>query len=338
MYDALLLNNSISTRIICSLSNDPWYNLALEEHLLKKVKKKEIILYLWQNNNSIVIGRNQNPWKECRCKNFEETGGKIARRLSGGGAVFHDLGNLNFTFVMDKNLDNLDTQLKVILNAVNELGITANFSGRNDIVVGNKKFSGNAFYNNNTSSYHHGTILVDSNMTALSTYLKVSKEKISSKAIGSVSSRVINLKSIQKDITIDSVKESIVKNFIKIYGGNPPIEYINSNIYPLKTLYNKYSSWEWIYGETPKFDINLKNRFKWGEIDLNLKLNDGFIDSVIIYSDAMNAELIKDIEKCLNKIPFKIDNIKERLNCIDSSINDKTSIDDIKAWLETKLA
>ncbi len=333
----MLLNNSISTRIICSLSNDPWYNLALEEHLLKKVKKKEIILYLWQNNNTIVIGRNQNPWKECRCKNFEEIGGKIARRLSGGGAVFHDLGNLNFTFVMDKNLDNLDTQLKVILNAVNELGITANFSGRNDIVVGNKKFSGNAFYNNNTSSYHHGTILVDSNMTALSTYLKVSKEKISSKAIASVSSRVINLKSIQKDITIDSVKESIVKNFIKIYGGNPPIEYINNNIYPLKTLYTKYSSWEWIYGETPKFDINFKNRFKWGEIDLNLKLNDGFIDSAIIYSDAMNAELIKDIEKCLNKIPFKIDNIKERLNCIDSSINDKTTIDDIKAWLETKL-
>ncbi|MEL7597730.1 MAG: lipoate--protein ligase, partial [Clostridiaceae bacterium] len=127
------------------MSNDPWYNLALEEHLLKKVKKKEIILYLWQNNNTIVIGRNENPWKECRCKNFEEIGGKIARRLSGGGAVFHDLGNLNFTFVMDKNLDNLDTQLKVILNAVNELGITANFSGRNDIVVGLKNFAGDAF-------------------------------------------------------------------------------------------------------------------------------------------------------------------------------------------------
>lgn len=332
-----LLNKSISTRIICSLSNNPWYNLALEEHLLKKVKKKEIILYLWQNNNTIVIGRNQNPWKECRCKDFEESGGKIARRLSGGGAVFHDLGNLNFTFVMDKNLYNLDTQLRVILNAVNELGITANFSGRNDIVVGDKKFSGNAFYNNNTSSYHHGTILVNSNMNTLSTYLKVSKEKITSKGIESVSSRVINLKSIKKDITIDSVKESIVKNFIKIYGGNPSMEYINNNIYPLEALYNKYSSWEWIYGETPKFDVSFTNRFKWGEIDLNLKLNNGFIDSAIIYSDAMNAELIKDIEKSLNKIPFKMDNVADKLNCIDISTHDKTAIDDIKAWLETKV-
>ncbi|MCY6369797.1 lipoate--protein ligase [Clostridium ganghwense] len=330
-------NKNITTKLICSSSHNPWYNLAMEEHLLKQVKTNEIILYLWQNDNTIVVGRNQNPWKECRCKDFENNGGKIARRLSGGGTVFHDLGNLNFTFIMDKKLNNLNRQLKVILEAVNNLGVEANFSGRNDILVSGKKFSGNAFYEENASSYHHGTILVNSNIDNLITYLKVSKEKISSKGIDSVNSRVVNLKSIKNDITIENVKASIIKNFLKIYGGNPSIEYVNNSVYPLESLYSKYASWEWIYGETPKFDINFMNRFVWGEIDLNLKLDNGIIDSVVIYSDAMDSKLIKNIEMLLVKTPFKKESIFKNLNTICSDINTTNLIYDIKKWLETKV-
>lgn len=330
-------NNAISTRIICSSSYNPWQNLAIEEYLLKKVKKSEVILYLWQNDNTIVIGRNQNPWKECQCKEFEEYGGKIARRLSGGGTVFHDIGNLNFTFVMDKNLYDLEKQLKVILKAVNNLGINAKFSGRNDILVDERKFSGNAFYEDESSAYHHGTILVNANMDKLSKYLKVSKEKIASKGIDSVRSRVINLKSIKPDLTIEVLKDSLISSFVEVYGGSSTVEYIKENEYTIQDLFNKYSSWEWKYGETPKFDINFVNRFKWGEIDLNLNFKNGMIDSLAIYSDAMNSKLIKDMENELINIPFKINYICEKLNNISCKADEKDIIFQIKEWLKSKI-
>lgn len=130
------MNKAINTRIVESGENNPWYNLALEEYLLQKAGEGEIILYLWQNQNTVVIGRNQNAWKECRYQLLEREGGKLARRLSGGGAVFHDTGNLNFTFIMDKKLYNLEKQLEVILSAVRSLGIEAGFSGRNDLEAG----------------------------------------------------------------------------------------------------------------------------------------------------------------------------------------------------------
>lgn len=332
-----MFNNTISTRIICSSSLNPWYNLALEEYLLGDVKTNEVILYLWQNDNTIVIGRNQNPWKECQCKEFEQDGGKIVRRLSGGGTVFHDKGNLNFTFITDKNIYSLEKQLSVILKAVNELGIDANFSGRNDILAGERKFSGNAFYKGSKSYYHHGTILVDSDMNRLSKYLKVSKEKIAAKGIDSVRSRVVNLKTIKNDLTIEVLKEKMIKSFSEIYAPPLNVEYIRENSYEIKELYNKYSSWEWIYGQTPKFDINFVHRFVWGEMDFHLNLKNGIIDSLAIYSDAMNSELIKIIENKLLNIPFKIDNIFETLDTIDIEEEEKYIIGEIKEWLKTKI-
>ncbi|WP_099189484.1 lipoate--protein ligase [Tepidibacter mesophilus] len=330
------MHNNMITRIVCSKSYNPWHNLAIEEYLLKIVKDNEMILYLWQNDNTIVIGRNQNPWKECKCKDFEEDGGKIARRLSGGGTVFHDMGNLNFTFIMDKKLYDLEKQLSVILKAVNNLGINAEFSGRNDILVGERKFSGNAFYEKANSSYHHGSILVDANMEKLSKYLKVSKEKIASKGVESVRSRVVNLKTIKEDITIENLKDNLISSFMEIYKGGSNIEYIK-NEHDIKDLYEKYSSWEWKYGETPKFDINFVNRFKWGEIDLNLNLKNGDIDSVVIYSDAMNSTLIKDIENSLLKTQFKMDCISKKLNNIICKTDEKNIIFEIKEWLKSKI-
>jgi lipoate-protein ligase A len=329
-------NSNIKTNIVRSLSNDPWYNLALEEYLLKKVGRNQVTLYLWQNNNTIVIGRNQNPWKECRCKQFEEDGGKIARRLSGGGAVFHDLGNLNFTFIMDKSLQNLNTQLQVILQAVKNLGINAEFSGRNDIVVEGKKFSGNAFYEEDSSAYHHGTILVNSDMNKLTTYLQVSNEKIKSKGIDSVRSRVINLKSINTDITIETVMNNLQESFCKIYGGSPNIKNIDKNTCPLEKLYSKYCSWNWKYGESPNFDIYFEKRFNWGGFDIGFKLNNACISSCTIYSDAMNSKLIQSVSKSLEGIPFKMNYILNALNNMSNETNENI-INDIKNLLSEKI-
>ena len=207
------------TRIVRSTSFDPWYNLALEEHLLRTIGPDQVVLYLWQNQGTVVIGRNQNAWKQCRCRELEADGKKLARRLSGGGAVYHDLGNLNFTFIMERRNYNLERQLGVILKAVGKQGIEAEFSGRNDIVVQGRKFSGNAFYFEELSAYHHGTILVDVDFEDMTRYLQVSQAKMRSKAIESVQARVVNLKSLNPDISIETMAAALAEAFVEVYGG-----------------------------------------------------------------------------------------------------------------------
>ena len=158
--------------LVCrSGGTDPYENLALEEALLSRVGEGELILYLWQNARTVVIGRNQNPWKECRTALLAKEGGHLARRLSGGGAVFHDLGNLNFTFLMSAEDYDLPRQLTVIERACQSLGIPAQRSGRNDLLAEGRKFSGNAFYKHNGKAYHHGTLMVDVDLEKVQRYL-----------------------------------------------------------------------------------------------------------------------------------------------------------------------
>lgn len=325
------------SKIIHSNSYNPWYNLALEEYLLNNTKRNEVILYLWQNENTVVIGRNQNAWKECDCKLLEKDEGRLARRLSGGGAVYHDLGNLNFTFIMDKKLYDIHTQLKVILNAVRDSDIEAEFSGRNDLVVSKKKFSGNAFYYSTQAAYHHGTILIDTDFKNMVKYLQVSKEKIKSKGIESVKSRVINLKELNPELSIEKMKKELEKYFADLYQINPDREIIapdqNEKVRKLK---DKYSAWEWRYGKAPDFDIKYKKRFEWGDINLGLSLQKGIIKDAKIYSDAMNADLIEDIADNLSGEQFKICSIEKSIRQVKHEKKDLIIIDDLIDWLKNK--
>ena len=332
----LALHENLITSIITSSTFDPWYNLALEELLLKHVRENEIILYLWQNDNTVVIGKNQNCWKECKCGELEMNGGKLARRLSGGGAVYHDLGNLNFTFIMDKKLYNLEKQLKVIIDAIKKTGIEAEFSGRNDITVKGKKFSGNAFYNTKNKVLHHGTLLIDSDFSKLAAYLQVSKEKIQSKGVDSVESRVINLKEVNSSITLEDVIDNLKSTFINLYGGKGEVIDINAFLDEISSLYNKYSSWDWRYGESPSFDISFEKRFSWGDVEICLKCKDGYIVYCKVYSDAMDYELITQISK-------KLMGIKFQMPCVINSIKELNKdgvthpiIEDITDWLNKK--
>lgn len=332
-----MLTKDIKTKIVVSTSVDPYYNLSLEEYLLNNVEEDEVILYLWQNANTVVIGRNQNPWKECKCKELELNNGKIARRLSGGGAVYHDLGNLNFTFVASEALYNLEKQLKVILKAAQKEGINAQFSGRNDIEVNGKKFSGNAFYFTKTSAYHHGAILIDTDISKLGSYLQVSKEKIQSKGIDSVQARVVNLKSLRETITVESFKMRLKESFKEIYGGNPEEYILNEEIFKLNELYNKYSSWEWIYGESPSFDISFKNRFTWGDIEIGLTLKKAYIEKAVIYSDALNSSLILRLGDVLEGINFDVSKICEKIRCLSTEFSEDEIINDIYSWMKSKV-
>jgi lipoate-protein ligase A len=192
-----------------SNSFDPYLNLATEQYLMETVEEDACILFLWQNQNTVVIGKNQNAWKECRTALLSEEGGFLARRLSGGGAVFHDLGNLNFTFLLPQSEYDLDRQFSVIAEAVSLLGLKGERSGRNDVLAEGRKFSGNAFYKNGRQAYHHGTLLIDVDMNKLGRYLNPSKAKLQAKGVDSVRSRVVNLKELSPAVTIESMKDAM---------------------------------------------------------------------------------------------------------------------------------
>lgn len=328
---------ALRTAFACSGSYDPWYNLAVEEYLLNHVAENEVILYLWQNDRTVVIGKHQNAWKECACIELEREGGKLARRLSGGGAVYHDLGNLNFTFVMDRKLYDLEKQLGVILQAVRRLGIQAEFTGRNDLTVGGKKFSGNAFCFRSRSAYHHGTILVNTDMEKMERYLKVSREKIASKGVDvkSVRSRVVNLASLNPGITIEAVWQSLKETFARVYGDYSREIRFDQPCEEVERLYQKYASWEWRYGETPDFDISLSNRFEWGEIEICLTVEEGLITKAVVYSDAMDCGLVDALAEALEGIPFRKDVILERVGCIAAEGWD-AFVRDLLGWLNTR--
>lgn len=322
----------LNLKIIDTTNLDPWHNLALEEKLFFEVEDNEVILYLWQNQNTVVIGRNQNPYRECKYNQLEQEGGKLARRLSGGGAVFHDLGNLNFTFIMKKPLYDIRRQLQVIIDAMASLGIQAEFSGRNDILTDGRKFSGNAFYYHEDRCYHHGTLLVSADIRNLAKYLTVSKKKIESKGVKSVQSRVINLSELKPDLTIASLKEALKESFQNTYSH----ETCQSQIFDTienKNLYEKYASWDWRFGKTPEFRVTLYERFTFGDFEIMINLKDSIISEIKIYSDAMDIDLVKDLEKALINEKYQGLHLSHQIGKLE--IKYGSIITDLQSWLLT---
>lgn len=316
------MTQNLKASLVIGEGYNPWYNLAVEEYLLDNLEEDEIILYLWQNDNTVVIGRNQNAWQECRVSDLEADGGKLARRLSGGGAVFHDLGNLNYTLLMPRKEYDLKEKLKIILKALQNLGIAAEFSGRNDIICGGKKISGNAYYLGSKAGYIHGTVLVDSDLEKLVSYLNVSDAKIKSKGIKSVRSRVMNLSDTEAEISIAEVKEAIKNSFADLYNQGQPLNKIKiEENQQLQELNKKYSSWDWRLGKTPDFDVSFNNRFQWGEVELNLKLASGTIEEATLYSDAMYSDLIPKLSNSLTGKQFKLEAILAGADTVLSSYN-----------------
>lgn len=310
--------------IIQNCGTNPFLNLAVEEYLFDNFDGNTI-MYLWQNKNTIVIGRTQNAFRECRVSEFEKDGGLIARRPTGGGAVFHDLGNLNFTFICSDKVYDEKRQHSVILAAVKSFGINAEFSGRNDLLAEGRKFSGNAFRHSKGKSMHHGTILFNADMSKLSNYLQVSKAKIESKGIKSVQSRVVNLCELNSGINTDNLKQSLVNSFNKIYGESKIFDYkdfFDEKL--LKPYLDKYTSWQWRFGENPMFNTEINKKFAFGEVTLMLDVKNSVIDNIKIYSDALNTDFIASLEQVLKGLRYDV-----------KIINDEV-LDKLKDFCETK--
>ena len=264
------------------------------------VREGECILFLWQNRRTVVIGKNQNCWKECHVSALEEDGGFLARRLSGGGAVFHDLGNLNFTFIARRADYNVDRQLQVIIAALESLGLHSEKTGRNDVTVDGRKFSGNAFFQSGDYCCHHGTLLVDVDRELMSRYLNVSREKLASKSVSSVKSRVVNLRELLPGLTLEQLKMALVDAFSQVYGMRP--RHMEEGELPaeeIERLTERFASAAWKYGRKMPFDYELARRFGWGDIQLQLHVEGGVVLDAAAYSDAMDPEFIGRLPEAL---------------------------------------
>jgi lipoate-protein ligase A len=284
---------------------NPYRNIALEALLLRRLNAGSCILYLWQNRHTVVIGRNQNAWKECRVEALEASGGFLARRLSGGGAVYHDSGNLNFTFIMGKEDYNPEKQNTVILRALRAAGIEAHSSGRNDMEIEGRKFSGHAYYLAEKNVYHHGTLLVNAGLEAAAQYLSVPADKIRAKGVESVRKRIINLCELKSGLTIDELKVLLKKAFEEVYGLESqvlsPEEFEGGE---LDALEKQFAGPEWKYGKNPPFSFESSGRFPWGGVEIRLDVRENRVSEAAVYSDAMDEEFILQIQVLFRTLSF----------------------------------
>ena len=289
----------MSNYFIQTYTWNPWHNLAVEKYLSTRIKKGDVIFYLWQNDRTVVIGRNQNAIRECRARLLEEEGGCLARRTTGGGAVYHDLGNLCFTFLASPEVRKVK-QLKVVQAACRKFGVETRFSGRNDIITKDGfKFSGNAFSNTSQCSIQHGTLMVDVDVSQLGRYLTPSREKMKAKGVKSVQSRVCNLKELNTEVTTDAMRQALKESFEELYGSFEELDEKLLDNPLVKETYDLYSSWEWKFGKSPECETSYSRRFDWGEVEVCLKLNAMHISGITVFSDMLDVELPGLLEQLL---------------------------------------
>jgi lipoate-protein ligase A len=307
-------------RVLVSDTFDPWFNLATEDWIFRDMDPDTHVLYLWRNKDTVVIGRFQNPWTECNTEKMEEDGIKLARRQSGGGAVYHDIGNTNFTFMSSKETYDKSVNNSIITKALKKFNIDAYASGRNDILVddneGPKKISGSAFKETKDRSFHHGTLLIDANLAKLGNYLNPNKKKLESKGIKSVRSRVANLTQYNDSISHDNLTKEIIQQFFSHYGSECEVEVLDNNylksVEKLNDYYNTLKDWNWRFGETPKFTHLLEQRFEWGGLEVHLDSHKGKITDCVIYSDSLHPQMIELVSSSLkgaDYTPTAVDNV-----------------------------
>lgn len=286
--------------VIESVSFDPYGNLALEEHLLKVLPQNAILLYLWQNAHTVVIGRNQNAYREVNVSTFLQDGGRLARRLSGGGAVYHDLGNLNFTFIMPEEDFSVERQMRVIVEAVNRFGLKAEMTGRNDALVDGRKFSGNAYYHSGVNAYHHGTVLIDTDGAKMARYLNVSQKKLEAKGVASVKSRVCNLKELNRDITCEAMKDALQAAFQDVYGLKAErFDEGRIDQAQLTLIRRRIADEDYWLNRLCDYTLSCEERFAWGEVQIQLKIESGRVTEAAVYSDAMDETIAATIRNAL---------------------------------------
>ena len=281
-------------QVIISPQYDPFLNRAVEQYLTEHQEEGVVTLYLWKNRQTVVIGYNQNPYAECNVKLLLDEGGHLMRRGTGGGAVYHDLGNINFSFIADKSLYDVKKQLSVIQDALLSYGLQTEISGRNDLTCQGRKFSGNAFAKGQSNDLHHGTILIKTDGAMMQRYLIVDKAKLMKNGVKSVASRVINLSELVPELTSENIKQPLIASFEKIYGGKADILDFDTiiNNKEVQSIRDEISSHVFLFGRWEQFKTTKKARFAWGGVEIALQIDEAnaVIKDIQIASDCLEPE------------------------------------------------
>lgn len=305
---------------IYNKNTNPYFNLAAEEYVLKEFKEE--CFMLWRNEPSIIVGKNQNTLAEINLDYVREHKIPVVRRLSGGGAVFHDLGNLNFTFIVNEDVSSFSDFKRFtqpIIDVLRKLSINAEFSGRNDITIGGKKISGNAQYYYKNRILHHGTLLFSSSITDLSAALKVRPVKFEDKGVKSVSKRVTNISEhLKEPITIEKFIDLIMNHIREQTDESEMYEFTQEDIQKIEKLVReKYSTWEWNFGTSPDYSFKNEKKFTGGTVEVNLNVEKGIIKDIKIYGDFFGKYDVSEVENLLKGVKHSEEEIRKVLSNID---------------------
>ncbi|MBT2599125.1 MULTISPECIES: lipoate--protein ligase [Oceanobacillus] len=305
---------------------DPRINLAIEEYILENFGEKDTYLLFYVNSPSIIIGRNQNTIEEINTDYVDEKGIKVVRRLSGGGAVYHDEQNLNFSFITKddgNSFQNFAKFTQPVVDALNKVGVPAELQGRNDLAADGRKISGNAMFSTRGRMFSHGTLMLDSELEELTKALKVKKIKIESKGIKSIRSRVANIAEfLDEKITMEQFKELILTHVFDVEDVNDVPQYVLTDedwekIHEISE--SRYQKWEWNYGKSPSFNYQESQKFQGGLVDVRLDVKKGIIENCKIYGDFFGIGLINELEDQLIGIRHNRQAIEEALHDVDVS-------------------
>ena len=313
-------------QVIISDQYDPFLNRAVEQYLTERQEEGVVILYLWKNQQTVVIGFNQNPYAECNVKLLLDEGGHLMRRGTGGGAVYHDLGNINFSFIADKKLYDVKKQLSVIQDALLSYGLQTEISGRNDLTCQGRKFSGNAFAKGQRNNLHHGTILIKTDGAMMQRYLIVDKAKLLKNGVKSVASRVVNLSELVPELTSENIKQPLIASFEKVYDGEAEMlgfdTFINNS--EVQAIRERIASDDFLFGRWRQFRTMKKAQFFWGNVDIALHIDEAkaVITEAQIASDCLDTEIVAQAESMLKGCSTKaIPNVAESNEILRDIIN-----------------
>ena len=347
-----------------SKSNNPFVNLSIENFLMQKHKDEtnHNVLYLWRNGPSVIMGKHQSVWRECRVHKMEEDKVYLVRRPSGGEAVYQDTGNSIFTFICDRGFNDFNNEAfiglnnQIVIRALRSIGVPdVEATGRNDLQFDGKKISGAAFRHTKETSLHHGTLLLDVNMGALANYLTPNKAKLESKGVTSVAARVMNLKEFKVDIDHAEVSDALIREFLLTYVESDherakiPVVDIDESIVErepiVKASMDQLMNKDWRFGKDPKFSHKMENRFSWGSIEINIDVQGNVIKDAMVYSDALDVSFIDLLSKSLlghdyHKVGINksFERLKEEMSKVKELTDDqRATINECRDWVTTNV-
>lgn len=300
------------TACLIARGNDPFRNQALEKHLMDTLPEDTAILYLYQNRPTVMLGRAQNPWYECPVDDFLRKGGSVGRRLSGGGAMYQDMGSLNFSFILPKTRLDIPRQLSMIGMAAGTFGVQAQASGRNDLSIDGRKFCVNAFFKSGAAALHHGTILISSQLGQMVNALTVEERKLPP-GMKKPFPPVVNLADVGRGVDMGRLQEAIYWAFGRNFGVQPAmLDELMMDSASLERMAGQFAMREWVFPSTIPYTFTVSERFPWGGVTVQMREEGGIVRDARVYTDAMEAALFTHIEQVLIGSPYLISAVAKR--------------------------